>query len=652
MIAAPPTLPLPPWPAPSPPAAVAAGPGRGARALSWVLAVAVALAFADASVVVLGLPAIYAEFDTTIVGVSWVITAYAVAVAAVGLVLIPLHRRLRPLAVTVVGVALFAAASLAAALAPATGALLAARVVQGAGAALLLAGSLPVLAALRGAPATARTVWTAAGTVGAAFGPALGGLLTQLLDWRAIFFLQAPVAAAALTVALSPTARQARPVQGPRVRSGAGAGNFAFLLLFAASVGALFLAVLLVVEVWRYEPLAGAAVVSTLPLAALAVRPLTHRLAAVARLAGGVVALTAGLVALALLPAVAAGWLAAALAACGAGFGLVVDALDPHVLGRDGRLLRAALLTSTARHAGLVLGLALVAPILAGSLERGADDAALRGVTTMLDARLPLSDKIPLAWDLRNAIVEAPAGQRPDLDAVFAARGADDDAGLQRVQDDLATSVGGALTRGFRSSFLIAAGLGVLVIIPGLIAVARRSPGARAPTTRAPALALVAPTTRAPALALVAPTTLAPALALVVIAVASTALVAGELAAGARAFGVYRPADPCTSDPTPYPGDGVDPALQRIGLGAINGAACELHTTRERLVLSFDPEGGMSDVTWDKETAEDALRAGAHRAIDDGADRGSLPRWAAIALGFVVDKAPVDWLLDRTPLPG
>src|SRR5262245_11277629 len=88
-----------PWPPPvlPPPSA------RGSRLLTVVLTVAVALAFADASVVVLGLPDIYAEFDTTIVGVSWVITAYAIAVAVVGGPLYLLSRRVRPLPVLAIG---------------------------------------------------------------------------------------------------------------------------------------------------------------------------------------------------------------------------------------------------------------------------------------------------------------------------------------------------------------------------------------------------------------------------------------------------------------------------------------------------------------------------------------------------------------------
>jgi len=99
-------------------------------------------------------------------------------------------------------------------------------------------------------------------------------------------------------------------------------------------------------------------------------------------------------------------------------------------------------------------------------------------------------------------------------------------------------------------------------------------------------------------------------------------------------------------------GSGLDASVQRIALSTLNGAACELGTTRERLVLSLDPHAPFHDVTWDRKTMEKALRSGAHRAIDDANDRDTIPGWAAAALGFVVDRAPIDWLVDRIPIPG
>ena len=103
------------------------------------------MAFADASIVVLALPDIYTELDTTIVGVSWVITAYALVVGVGALLLAPFARRIHPIVLVACGLALFAGASLAAGVADTASALLLARCVQGAGAALMLGASLPTL---------------------------------------------------------------------------------------------------------------------------------------------------------------------------------------------------------------------------------------------------------------------------------------------------------------------------------------------------------------------------------------------------------------------------------------------------------------------------------------------------------------------------
>ena len=162
---------------------------------------AVALAFADASVVALALPDLYGEFDTTIVGVSWVLTTYTLAVAIASVPVAVLHRQVRPLQLVVAGAAVFTAASLVAGLATDLTMLLAARAAQGVGAALLLAGSLPVLVALVPGPGRGRRWWALAAAVGAAMGPALGGVLTELFSWRAIFLVQAPIVAGALAVA-------------------------------------------------------------------------------------------------------------------------------------------------------------------------------------------------------------------------------------------------------------------------------------------------------------------------------------------------------------------------------------------------------------------------------------------------------------------
>lgn len=598
------------------------------------LVTAVALAFADASVVALALPDLYAEFDTTIVGVSWVLTTYALVVAVVSIPVALFHRRLPPLWLVGTGIVVFTGASLAAGWAGSLSALLAARCAQGVGATLLLAGSLPVLTAITGSEVRARRWWAAAAAVGAAVGPALGGVLTQLFDWRAIFFVQAPLVAVALLVIVDPVVRELRGegrlhgVSGT-TRSDVITANVGFALVFAALVGALFLGVLLAIEVWRYSPIEGALLMTALPAGMLLARPLaaTPRLAAGV---GGALLLASGLLGLALLPGERPLFAGIALALCGVGFELVGHVFGPAAVPPDAPAVRAASVSVGARHTGLVLGLVVIAPVVASSLEAGVDRATLGATRTMLEAELELRDKLPVTWALRTAIEDAPRGQVPDLEAVFNERGADSDDEMAAARDALMDTVTDAITRSFRPGFVVAAALAASATVPALVlCLRRREVGARRPAHAASAAIGIAAT-----------------------AVVGAALLAGEVADGAADVGAYEAADPCTAAPDPYPGSGLDAVAQRIGLSALNGAACELGTTRERLVLSLDPDSGYDDVTWDDETAEQALRSGAHRAIDDADDRDSIPGWAATALHFVVDRAPVGWLVDRLPIPG
>ena len=616
--------PPPPPPAPQPAAATTFAAPRPRWSLTTIaLVVAVALAFADASVVVLALPEIYAELHTTIVGVSWVITAYALVVGVGALLLAPLARRANPRMLVVGGLATFALASLGAGVAHTTSSLLIARCFQGAGAALMLGAALPMLNGLCGSPAAGRRVWAGAGVIGAVIGPALGGLLTQVFDWRAIFLLQAPIAALALIGVLAPRSVPHTPEGRSSVGWRAVASDIALAFVGAASVGALFLGVLLVVEVWRYEPLVGALVVSTLPVATLATRRLGHWASPAIVLGSGVLLLAGGLVALALLPASGPAYLALALAVFGAGLGLATDVLAPLAIP-ERATGAAANLSISARHLGLVLGLVAIAPTLAGNLQTAADRATLAGTATVLDAQLSVREKVPLAWEIRNVLEATPDGQVPDLDAAFAKRDVASKPAVAQVQHDLTGTIRDTLTRGFRSSFMIAAGLGLLALLPGLLAV--RGVAAAGTRRRRGAMALVA------------------------LLAASGALIGGEVAAGAADFGHSTLVDPCTAPASPYDGGGIDGAVQRIAIGGLNGAACELGVSREELVLSLDPNSPMSDVRWDHATIEEAVRAGTLRAIDDTHDRGTLPGWAASAMQVVVKHAPVRWFLDNVQL--
>jgi predicted MFS family arabinose efflux permease len=424
------------------------------------------VAFADSSIVVLALPDLYGAFNTSIVGVSWVITSYNLVVAVAAFCLLPVIARVDVENIARIGLALFTAASVGCAAAWSLPALIVFRCMQGLGGALLLAAALPLLGALTGSNARGARIWTAAATFGAALGPALGGVLTQLFDWRAIFVFQAPVAAAALLATAGPHVEELQREARVRRKPGALAADISLGFIFGALVGALFLSVLLVITVWGLEPIAGALIVSALPAAALAARPLASALTMRLAVGGGALLLAAGLAALALLPRVSNGLVAVALAFCGVGLGLAVPVLTGAALDATRAPARSGTLTIGARHAGLVLALALIAPLLTSALETGGRRALLGGTHVILSGDVGLTKKVPIALDLRNALENAPKGEVPDLSKPFNDRGAKSDEGLRRLRDDLIGTLEGAITRSFRSSFALSALLAVLALVP------------------------------------------------------------------------------------------------------------------------------------------------------------------------------------------
>jgi MFS family permease len=438
-------------------------------ALALAVAASVALAFADSSIVVLALPQLLLELGTTVVGISWVITAFNLVVAGAVLGLLPLIRRIRIAAITFGGLSLFLAASVACGVSQSLMQLIVFRSIQGLGAALVLVGSLPLLARLSGSSRRGLSLWVAAGTVGVSVGPALGGLLTEYFEWRSIFIAQAPVAGLALLAALDPRARDI-PVEeeAPAARETLRA-NFGLMLLFGALVGAIFLAVLVLVAVWDLGPLAGAGVVSALPAGALLTRPLSALLGGVLDVAAGAVLLALGLVGLALLPAASAIYAGLALAVCGAGLGLAVPPLTRRSVDVAAGLTRSGTISIGARHVGLVVALVAIAPLLGHELDQGADRATLNATAVILDAPLPLDQKVPIVLDLRDEFERTPKGEIPDLAGPFDENGASDDPDVTAVRDSLLATIEGALTRSFRSSFFVAAVFALLALVPALV---------------------------------------------------------------------------------------------------------------------------------------------------------------------------------------
>jgi hypothetical protein len=135
--------------------------------------------------------------------------------------------------------------------------------------------------------------------------------------------------------------------------------------------------------------------------------------------------------------------------------------------------------------------------------------------------------------------------------------------------------------------------------------------------------------------------------ALVALGVAAVALIIVELALGALSFGQPHLADPCTSKPV-LTGGGIDGAVQRFARSTLDGAACELHTTREELVLSFVPAAGTKRIRWDRRTIDRALRAGLDRAAHDLAGNGVAGQILAFTLSKIFAPS-VEWFLQQAP---
>ena len=577
---------------------------------------AVAIAFADSSIVVLALPQLYATFDTSIEGIAWVITSYNLVLAVAALALVPVVHRVRANLLLGLGTLVFLGGSIACALADSLTGLIVARSVQGLGGAILLASSVRVLGTLAGSTLRGITIWTAAGTFGAALGPALGGTLAQVFDWRAIFVVQAPIAGAAL---LAAGVRVSEPAKDRTAWLGrALPANLALTLVSGALVGALFLGVLLLVDVFGHRPIAAAAILSLVPGAALLARPLARHLSVAIAAGGGAVLLAAGLAGLALLPSSDLGPVVVSFILCGSGLGLAIPGLTHAALADGGDVDRRATVTVGLRHLGLVLSLAVVAPVLAADLldsgrrrdpERGGrrdrcahpgddQDPARPGHPRCARARPRRRDAGP-----DGAVRGARRGDRPR------GRGR---AGGPRCEHRAGRHAG----------------------VPPFVPVLRVARGAGVgPGPRLPAEGLDVNSRRV-AMAI-----------LVTMMLAGGALVGFELASGALEAGALAVRDPCEPRRA-FSGEGLDATLQRIVLDGLDGAACELGTTRERFVLSLDAGPGQGSVPWDDATIERALRAGLLEAIDDAEARGSLNAIVAFALRQAVEHGPVQWLVD------
>jgi MFS family permease len=613
-----------------------------------LIAAASGLVLADAAIVTLALPPLLLELDTTVEGVAAVIAVYT-AVLALGL---PLAAALHGPWTGPAGALLFGAASIGCASAGSLELLLVMRALQALGGAALLTAAFD---GLDGGGA-GRRLWIGAAVAGTAAGPALGGLLTELFDWRAIFVAQAPLAFAAAPALLRAAAagrlqgaggvrRGPPPGHGDRRPAGGAAADsapdapragtapraprdllaaLALALLSGALTAVVFLLVLLLISGWSVEPLAAAAAVSVLPVAAVAGSFV--RAPAATRAVAGCVLVAGGIACLALLPEASALWTIVPQLLAGVGMGMAFPALAGELLPERTRGQAAALLSL--RHAGITLALVALAPIVAAELDEQVQLARERGTAVVLDAALPPADKIALAprlfaeietEDPRDALARAVARERrvvgrADRDLLSRLEDLEGQLGggtggllgeleeleeqyggglldelnerlggstspeelrseLDALADELDEIVLSAVDAAFSPAFAITGGmalLAALVLLPGRRRGPRPGsggsprPGSSGGLRAAAIVAAVAVALAVPAAYAVARTQLEPE--------------------------PVQIADPCEERDRDSVG-GVEGAAEDVALDALDRAACEFGSSREELVLAlFDDE--------------------------------------------------------------
>jgi MFS family permease len=520
------------------------------------LALAAGIALADASIVTLGLPSILVELDATVEGVALVLGVYTAVLAVALLPAAALCRRFGDGRVGAAGFALFLAASLGCGASDSLGLLLVLRGVQALGGAAGLVAAFALLDG--GRPGPGRRMWVAASVFGIAVGPALGGALTQAFSWRAIFIAQAPIVLPGLLVALQ--VARTEPVDAGVRDAGRASSRLpwrpalALALLSASLTAVVFLVVLLLVSGWSIEPLTAALAVSVLPIAAIASSrapgdPETRAVAGCLMVAGGVGCL-------ALLPGASAWWTVIPQILAGAGMGSALPALSGELIPERTRQDTARLLSI--RHAGIAIALAALAPLISSHLTSTIDTAREQGTAAVLDAKLPLEDKIEIAPDLFGGLdTDDPRGElRKSIDSARADLDGEDATELDHLGDRLDDVVTGAVRSAFRPTFIVTSALALLAAL-----ILLTGAGAGATALARPAFA--------------------------------TAAVAALLAVGG--YGVayasstretVKIADPCEDRDLPDVG-GIGGALQDISLSALDRAACEFGSSREELLLAL-----------------------------------------------------------------
>lgn len=185
------------------PAAAPCSKSRG----RWVLAATIlasSMAFIDGTVVNVALPALQSNFSATAVDLQWVIEAYSLLLSAFVLVGGSLGDHYGRRRIFLIGVAIFALASAACGFTGDIRQLIAARALQGFGAALLIPGSLAIISNTFSESERGRAIgtWSGFSAITTAIGPVIGGWLIEHVSWRAVFFINLPLALLVILISL------------------------------------------------------------------------------------------------------------------------------------------------------------------------------------------------------------------------------------------------------------------------------------------------------------------------------------------------------------------------------------------------------------------------------------------------------------------
>jgi MFS family permease len=443
-----------------------------ARPRVAALALAVGLVLADSSIVVLALPEIYRELDTSVSGVTWVLVSFNLVIALAAVPAALVARRVGPARAAAVGLAIFAGAGLACGLADNLSTLIVARCIQALGGAAAVTAALELLPATVGSERRAATVWAAAGATGAALGPAVGGILTELVSWQSIFFIQVPVALVAAVPILSVAKHEAatgiietevRQTGKPHLWA-----NLALAMVSAAIAAALFLLVLLLIEGWRLSPIEAALVVTVMPLAAILGSRMAERVGDTrSRAAAGAILVSGGLAGLAFLPKATIALTIPPQILVGIGLALVLSALTETALhGRSPQAIHGGW-TISSRHAGVVIGLLALTPVFTADIAQQRHDAIDAGTAVILDSPINPLLKLDLAQKVSDQL-ETEKGKVPTIGPAFEPKPSDpgERAEVEQLQGELQDQLDRGATHAFSTSFILAALLGLIALFP------------------------------------------------------------------------------------------------------------------------------------------------------------------------------------------